>query len=47
MFKKNEKKSKKLALKSVTVVHLTRAQLTQIIEGSGTLTEGGSDCEPE
>ena len=50
MFKKNEKKSKKLALKSVTIVHLTKSQLTQIIGGTGTgssTSEGGSDCQPE
>jgi hypothetical protein len=48
MFKKNEKKSSKLRLKSVTIVHLTKAQLTQIIGGSGSTTsEGGSDCQPE
>jgi hypothetical protein len=47
MFKKNEKNSKKLILKSVTIVHLTKAQLTQIVGGSGsTTTEQGSECQP-
>ncbi len=48
MFKKNEKNSKRLALKSVTIVHLTKAQLKQIVGGFGSTTsEGGSDCQPE